>query len=347
MKALVFHGPRDIRHESYSDPSLTFDHAVIIKVSHCSICGSDLHIYHGDKIGKTDYSANVDPFCVGHEFIGEIVEAGRDVFHFAVGDKVIAAGGSGCGSCSACLSRIGRCSRSNAFGLSTRLQGGQAEFVQVPNADMTLMKIPEGVNTEQAILLTDAMATAHFGVTRADIEPGDTVAIVGLGPIGLIGIELAYIRGASQVIAIDPVEARRKKAEFLGAIAVSPDDVRSVVNENTHGKGVDRVFEASGVRSAIEIVPTLLRHSGNASFIGLPQGGTGFPMNQMIYKNLTVRAGVANVTAQWPTLIPLLQSGRLKADGLFTHHMSLEQGSEGYQIFDSRSDGVLKIMFSL
>ena len=347
MKALVFHGPRDIRYETYADPSLTFDHAVILKVTECSICGSDLHIYHGDKIGRTDYSAHVDPFCVGHEFIGEIVEKGKDVFHFNMGDKVIAAGGSGCGSCAACLSRIGRCSSSNAFGLSTRLQGGQAEFAQVPNADMTLMRIPEGVNTEQAVLLTDAMATAHFGVTRADIEPGDNVAIVGLGPIGLIGIELAFVRGAAQVFAIDPVEARRNQAEKLGAIVAHPDNARAVITEHTKGRGVDRVFEASGARSAIELVPTLLRHGGNASFIGLPQGGTGFPMNQMIYKNLTVRAGVANVTAQWSTLIPLLQSGRVKAAGLFSHYMNLEQGAEGYSIFDARAEGVLKIMFSL
>ena len=347
MKALVFHGPRDIRYESYDDPSLTFDHAVILKVTKCSICGSDLHIYHGDKIGKTDYSAAVDPFCVGHEFIGEVVAAGPDVFHFAVGDKVVAAGGSGCGSCSACLSRVGRCSRSTAFGLSTRLQGGQAEFVQIPNADVTLMKIPEGVTDDQAVLLTDALATAHFGVSRADIVAGDNVAIVGLGPIGLLGVELAFINGAAQVFAIDPVETRRRQAEKLGAISLHPDDARQSIAEHTHGRNVDRVFESSGARASIELVPTLLRHGGNASFIGLPQGGTGFPMNQMIYRNLTVRAGIANVTAQWASLVPLLQTGRIKGNGIFSHRMTLSEGAEGYRMFDAREDGVLKIMFDV
>ena len=182
MHALVFHGPRDIRYETYEDPTLTVDNGVILKVTHSSICGSDLHIYHGDAIGQTNYAADVEPFCVGHEFIGEIVAAGSQVYRFAVGDKVLAAGGSGCGSCAACVSRTGRCARATAFGLSTRLQGGQAEFVQVPNADVTLSHIPEGVSDEQAILLTDALATAHFGVGRADIAPGDRVAIVGSRP---------------------------------------------------------------------------------------------------------------------------------------------------------------------
>jgi 2-desacetyl-2-hydroxyethyl bacteriochlorophyllide A dehydrogenase len=347
MKALVFHGPRDIRFESYPDPSLTIANAVILKVTKCSICGSDLHIYHGDKIGKTDYAAEVPAFCVGHEFIGEVVEVGADVFHFTKGDRVIAAGGSGCGTCDACKSRIGRCSKSNAFGLSTELQGGQAEFVQVPNADSTLMKIPEGVSDDQAVLLTDALATAHFGVSRADIAPGDRVAIVGLGPIGLLGVELAFVNGASLVFAIDPVDARRKQAAALGAIALHPDEARRAISELTHGRNCDRVFEASGARASIELVPTLLRHGGNASFIGLPQGGTGFPMNQMIYRNLTVRAGIANVTAQWADLIPLLQSGRIKGDGIFSHRMPLSEGTEGYRMFDAREDGVLKIMFDV
>jgi 2-desacetyl-2-hydroxyethyl bacteriochlorophyllide A dehydrogenase len=347
MKALVFHGPRDIRYEEYADPILKFDHAVILRVTHCSICGSDLHIYHGDKIGKTDYSADIDTFCVGHEFIGEVIEKGSNVHRFNVGDRVIAAGGSGCGECAACLSRVGNCSRSTAFGLSARLQGGQAEYAQVPNADVTLMKIPDGVSNDQAVLLTDALATAHYGVGRADIAPGGTVAIVGLGPIGLLGIELAFIRGASRVFAIDPVETRRTHAESLGAIALSPDNARASITEITKGGACDSIFEASGARSAIDLVPSLARHGATASFIGLPQGDTAVPMRNIIYRNLTVRAGIANVTAQWAQLVPLLQTGRVKGDGLFTHRLPLSAGAEGYRMFDAREDGVMKVMFQL
>ncbi len=347
MKALVFQGPRDIRCEDYPDPSLDFDHSVILQVSHCSICGSDLHIYHGDKIGKTDYSAGVEPFCVGHEFIGVVVAAGKEVHRFAVGDHVIAAGGSGCGECSACLSRVGRCSRSTAFGLSTRLQGGQAEFAQVPNADLTLMKIPEGISFDQAILLTDALATAHFGVSRANIQPGSNTAIVGLGPIGLLGIELAFARGAATVFAIDPVETRRQHATSLGAVALHPDEARDQIREITKGAACDSIFEASGARAAIGLVPSLARHGATASFIGLPQGDTAIPMRDIIYRNLTVRAGIANVVAQWPELVPLLQSGRVKGDGIFTHRMTLADGAEGYRMFDAREEGVMKIMFEV
>lgn len=347
MHGLVFHGPRDIRYERYDDPRLTIDNAVILKVSLCSICGSDLHIYHGDRIGRTDYSAEVQPFCVGHEFIGEVVEAGPEVHRFRVGQKVLAAGGAGCGRCDACRSRVGRCALANAFGLSTELQGGQAEYVQVPNADLTLCEIPDGVSDEQAVLLTDALGTAYFAVGRADIHPGDIVGVVGLGPIGLLAVELAYALGASQVVAIDPVESRRRKAESFGAVGVAAGEgVLDAVRAATGGVLADRVVEASGARAAVDTVPRLLRHGGTASFIGLPQGDTALPMRQLIYRNLTVRAGVADITSAWADLLPMLQRGRITAAGMFSHRLPLSEGAEGYRLFDARDDDVLKILFT-
>lgn len=348
MKALVFNGPRDIRYEEYDDPSLTIDNAVIVKVTKSSICGSDLHIYHGDAIGKVDYDKSIEPFCVGHEFIGEVVEAGPMVHNSKVGDRVFVAGGAGCGTCGACRSGIGGCRATVAFGCSARLQGGQAEFVQIPNADRTIRQIPEGISDEQALLLTDAMATAQFGINRCDIAAGDTVAVVGLGPIGLLGVELAYIHGASHVIAIDPVAERRDHAAGLGATALAPgDDLVAAVRALTGGALANCTFEASGSAAAIASVPRITRNGGTASFIGLPQGGTGLDMAQLIYRSLTVRAGVAPVPELWPSLLPLLESGRLRADGLFTHRMPLSEGAEGYRLFDAREDGVFKILFEL
>lgn len=348
MKALVFNGPRDIRYESYDDPTLTVDNGVIIKVEKCSICGSDLHIYHGDAIGKVDYTTGIEPFCVGHEFIGEVVEAGPQVHNSSVGDRVFVAGGTGCGNCRACRSGTGRCPTTFAFGCSARLQGGQAELVQVPNADRTIRQIPDYLSDEQALLLTDALATAKFGIDRCDITPGAIVAIVGLGPIGLLGVELAHISGAAQVIAIDPVAERRDHAAGLGATALAPgDDLVAAVREATGGRLVDRCFEASGAAAAIGSVPRIMRNGGTASFIGLPQGGTGLDMAQLIYRNLTVRAGVAPVPQLWPSLLPLIESGRLRAEGLFTHRMPLSEGAEGYRLFDAREDGVVKILFEL
>lgn len=348
MKALVFNGPRDIRFEDYKDPELTIDNGVILKVEKCSICGSDLHIYHGDSIGKADYDSGVDKFCVGHEFMGEVVETGSDVHGLKVGDRVLAAGGTGCGECQAC--RTGnnlRCSQATAFGLSNMLNGGQAELVQIPNADQTLMTIPEGISDDQAMLLTDAMATASFGIHNSGLQAGKSIAIVGLGPIGLIGVELAFLMGASQVFAIDPVEGRRAHAQKLGATVFAPgQEARGSIMEQSRG-GVDCVFEASGVKAAVDSVLPLVKFGGTVSFIGLPQANVMLPLNQLLYKNVTARAGVAPVPQLWPALIPLLQQGRLKAEGLFSHTMNLSEGTEAYRIFDERDDNVVKIMMNV
>ncbi len=344
MQALVFNGPRDIRYESYADPELRSDNSVILKVESCSICGSDLHMYHGAHIGNTEYSADISKFCVGHEFIGEIVEAGGDVHGFKVGDKVLAAGGTGCGHCSACRTgNAASCRKATAFGLSTELQGGQAEYVNVPNADATLFST-DGLTTEQALLLTDGMATAYFGLMRADPKPGGSVAVVGLGPIGLIGVELALLLGASQVIAIDPVPARRAMAEKLGATAFTPGpELHAKVMEATGGRGAQSVFEASGAKGAINAVLPLTARGGNASFVGIPEPDDVLPLPLIMFKNITVRGGICDVTNMWPHLVPLVQSGRMKADGLFSHQFNLSEGAEAYKLFDSRDDGVLKL----
>ena len=348
MKALVFNGPRDIRYEGFDDPKLEIANGVIVAVKKCSICGSDLHMYHGDSIGSADYGAGVEKFCVGHEFIGEVMEVGAHSHGFKVGDKVLAAGGTGCGRCEACLTgRAGSCKKATAFGLSAELHGGQAEYVQIPNADQCLMKIPDGVSDEQAILLTDGMATASFGIGNSGLVAGQTIAIVGLGPIGLIGVELALLKGASQVFAIDPVAERRAHAAKLGAVALEPGpEALGTIIEATGG-GVDCVFEASGAKAAVDSVPAMVRAGGTISFIGLPQPGVSLPMVMLLFKNLTARAGVAPVPNLWAPLIPLLQQGRLKAEGLFSHHMNLSEGAEAYRMFDAREDGVVKILMDV
>ena len=348
MKALVFNGPRDIRYEDFKDPERTIADAVILQVEKCSICGSDLHIYHGDYIGTTNYDADQHKFCVGHEFIGEVVDIGPDVHNLKVGEKVLSAGGTGCGTCNYCrTSQTWKCRQVTAFGLSHAMNGGQAEFVQIPNADRTLMRIPEGVNDEQAVLLTDALATAAFGINNTGLKPGQSLAVVGLGPIGLLGIELAFLNGASQVFAIDPLAARRAQAEKLGALAFAPGkEAIGAIVEASKG-GVNCVFEASGAKSAVLSTLPLVRQGGALSFIGLPQSDLALPLNHILYKGLTVKAGVAPVQDLWEPLIPMLQTGRLKAAGLFSHEMDLADGAQAYQIFDSREESVIKIMMSV
>lgn len=344
MKALVFHGPRDIRFENYDDPQLRTPNSAIVKVNKCSICGSDLHMYHGAHIGDKEYSADSDTFCTGHEFIGEIVETGKDVHRFSIGDQVLAAGGTGCGSCPACVTgNAGRCSAATAFGIGPSLQGGQAEYVCVPNADATLFST-EGLTDEQALLLTDGMATAYFGLTRAEPKPGGTVAVVGLGPIGLMGVELAFAMGAARVIAIDPVASRRDMAERLGAKTLAPgDDLVAEVRDITNGKGAQSVFEASGASAAIASVLPLTAHGGHASFIGIPEPEDSLPMPLIMFKNITVRGGICDVPNMWPHLVPLVQQGRISAPDLFSHNFVLSDGAEAYRLFDSRDEGVIKI----
>lgn len=344
MKALVFNGPRDIRFESYADPVLRSPNSAIVKVTACSICGSDLHMYHGAHIGSTDYSANSTKFCCGHEFIGEVVEAGPEVHRFRTGQKVLAAGGTGCGRCTACRAGQGSaCPHSTAFGIGPALEGGQAEFVCIPNADATL-HARDGLSDEQALLLTDALATSYFGLTRAEPKPGGTVAIIGLGPIGLLGIELAFLLGASRVFAIDPVASRRAMAERLGAIALAPGpELVPQLRELTGGRGAQSVFEASGASSAIASALPLVASRGTVSFIGIPEPHDTLPLPLILFKNVTVRGGVCDVQNMWPHLMPLLLQGRIRAEGLFTHQFNLAQGAEAYALFDSRDDGVIKI----
>ena len=238
MQALVFNGPRDIRYERYADPELGSANSAIIRVESCSICGSDLHMYHGAHIGQTEYSADSPKFCCGHEFIGEVVETGPEVHGFRVGDKVLAAGGTGCGTCAMCRTgRSAACRQATAFGIGPGLQGGQAEYVNVPNADAVLYS-RDGLSEEQSLLLTDAMATAYFGLTRSEPQPGGTVAVVGLGPIGIISVELAFILGAARVFAVDPVESRRAMAARLGAETLAPGpDLTEQVRDATGGAG--------------------------------------------------------------------------------------------------------------
>lgn len=348
MKALVFNGARDIRYETYDDPELRSPNSAILKVESCSICGSDLHMYHGAHIGETDYAAEQVKFCCGHEFIGEVVEAGSEVHGFTVGQKVLAAGGTGCGTCSACRTGNARaCTVATAFGIGPTLEGGQAEYVCVPNADATLYN-RDGLSDEQAILLTDAMATAYFGLTRAEPQPGGSVAVVGLGPIGLIGVELAFLLGAAQVIAIDPVASRRAMAEKLGATALAPGpDLIEQVRDITRGQGAQSVFEASGASGAIASALPMVARRGTVSFIGIPEPEDVLPMPLIMFKNVTVRGGICDVTNMWPHLVPLVREGRIKATGLFSHNFALNEGAEAYSLFDSRDDGVIKIMMAV
>ena len=221
MKALRYFGPRDIRYETMDDPAIQDARDVIVKVDRCAICGSDLHIYHGEG-----FSEDLG-FCVGHESVGEVVEVGRAVRRLKEGDKVMLSAAVGCGACASCLAgNVIHCENNAAgcYGLSSRLQGSQAEAVRVPAGEANARVIPEGISLDQALMMTDALATSWFGCRNADIASGRTVAIVGLGPIGLMGIENAWVMGAARVFAIE-TPLPQAKPEIRAAVAgLVPED---------------------------------------------------------------------------------------------------------------------------
>ena len=344
MKALRFYGKRDIRCEAMDDPVLQSDRDAVVKVDRCAICGSDLHIYHGEG-----FSEDIG-FCVGHEAVGEVVEIGRGVSRLKVGDKVMISAAVGCGACASCLAgNVVNCETQGGacYGLSSRLQGCQAEAVRVPAADFNAAKIPEGVSVDQALMLTDALATAWFGARNADIAPGKTVAVVGLGPIGLMIVEAAFVLGATRVFAIDLVPERRKLAERLGAVALAPDDAPDIIREATRGRMVESVVEAVGHDATISLALRLAARRGTVSVIGVNQDRRfDFPMARAFAQGLTFRIGTCSVPETWPELVPLLQAGRLHPERFISHVMPLSEGPDAYRIFDARADGALKMILA-
>lgn len=344
MKALRYYGPRDIRYESMDDPTPHTPRDAIVKVDRCAICGSDLHIYHGHG-----FSEDIG-YCVGHEAVGEVVEVGRAVSRLKVGDKVMISAAVGCGSCAACLAgNVVKCATNSGacYGLSAALQGCQAEAVRVPAADTNAARIPEGVSLDQALMMTDSLATAWFGARQADIAPGSSVAVVGLGPIGLMAVESAFAMGAATVFAVDLVRERRALAAQLGALPLAPEDAPDLIREATKGRMADCVVEAVGVDATISLSLRLVARRGTVSVIGVAQSRKfTFPISRAFGQGLTFRIGTCSVPEEWPALIPLLQSGRLKPERYISHVLPLAAGDKAYALFDARAEGALKMVLT-
>ncbi|MEH3037660.1 MAG: alcohol dehydrogenase family protein [Sphingomonas adhaesiva] len=344
MKALRYFGERDIRYDAMDDPTPLGAGDAIVRMDACSICGSDLHIYHGHG-----FSEDVG-FCVGHEAVGEVVEIGRGVRQLKVGDKVMVPAAVGCGACRSCLAGdVIHCANDagGCYGLSAALQGVQAEAFRVPAADSNAWLIPEGISTEQALMMTDAMATAWFGARNADIRPGTDVAVIGLGPIGLMAVESAFVMGAGVVYAIDPVPERRALAEAVGAVALHPEAALETIREATGGRKLPCVIEAVGADATVDLALRLVGRRGTVSVIGVQQSRRfPFPLERAFAAGLTFRTGTCSVPEEWPALIPLIQSGRLRPERYISHRMDLSQGAEAYALFDRRENGALKMVLT-
>jgi alcohol dehydrogenase len=342
MRAAVLQGPGDVRVEQVPDPVLPGPAGAIVTVERTAICGSDLHLYHDAPTGSG--------VQLGHEAIGTVAEVGPDVRTLRPGDRVLVSGVVGCGVCRACRAgfpNVCEAGQSAAFGTTLDLPGGQAEAVAVPFADAFVLPIAEGVPDEAAVLLTDILPTGYLGALRADIRPGATVVVVGLGPVGVMALQCAMLFGPARVLAIDVVPERLARAARLGA---EPIDARvapgsAQVLEATGGRGADSVIEAVGADATVLDALSCAAAGGTVSVVGVNLSASlPFPMGLVFLKSLTLRTIYASIPSTWPALVPLVQSGRLDLADTFTHHIRLGQAAEAYQLFDSRRDGVLKIL---
>lgn len=387
MKALTWHGKGDIRHETVDDPRIEEPDDIIIKVTACAICGSDLHLMDGCM--PTMESGDV----LGHETMGEVVETGSGHSKFKQGDKVVVPFNLACGQCFFCQKQLySLCDRSNRnaemaakvmgqspsglFGYSHMLggySGGQADYLRVPYGSVGPIAVPQGMDDEEVLFLSDILPTGWMAAEHANIQPGDTVAIWGCGPVGQMAILSAWLQGAGRVIAIDKVPERLAMARDKGraeTIDFSESDVYDALMEMTGGRGPDSCIDCvgteaapdSGLMARVDRVkqalylgtdrPDVLREiimccrkGGTLSIPGVYIGVVDkLPMGALMNKGLTLRTGQTHCQRYLPHLLNLIQEGQIDTTFLITHRADLSEGPELYKKFRDKDDGCIKVV---
>ncbi len=392
MKALTWHGRRDVRIDDVPDPRIEHPTDAIVRVTSSGLCGSDLHLYEvlGPFIGEGD--------VLGHEPMGIVEEVGAEVTEIAPGDRVVIPFNISCGHCFMCDHGLqSQCETTQVreegmgaalFGytkLYGEVPGGQAEFLRVPQAQYGPIKVPEGPPDDRFLFLSDVLPTAWQAVEYAQIPPGGSVAVIGLGPIGEMACRIAQHRGAGEVIGLDLVPERlaRSQAHGVRTIDVSAaDSVPDAVRELTGGRGPDAVIDAVGMEahgapggklahtlaglmpdpiarkvmetagvdrlSAISTAVEIVRRGGTISLSGV-YGGTADPLNmlQIFDKQLTLKMGQANVKRWVDDILPLLtgEGDPLGVDDFATHHVPLTEAPAAYELFQKKEDGAFKVVF--
>jgi 2-desacetyl-2-hydroxyethyl bacteriochlorophyllide A dehydrogenase len=343
MRAVTFQAPGEVRVDERPLPELQHRDEAVVAIESSGICGSDLHIYHG--------RVKIEPgFTIGHEFVGKVVAAGSDVTRVKEGDRVLGCYHSACGTCFFCLrGAYHKCDRMRVFGhgeLLGALQGTQAEQTLVPMANMTLRKVPEGVSDEVALFAGDVMGTGYHAVVEAGVKPGDSVAVLGLGPVGLCAVQVAIAAGAGPVFAIDTVEERLEVARGFGAQAVhlTEQSPREEIRRATEDRGVDVAIDAVGHPDALDTAIRLSRKAGTVFAIGVYAEPCQVHMGLVWIKAITLRSGHANVIGHVDRVLGMLESGKLDPSPLVTHHLPLDEAPEAYRAYDRRE--ALKIVLT-
>jgi alcohol dehydrogenase len=336
MKALVYHGPGKKAWEQVADPAIAQPTDVIVQVETTTICGTDLHILKGDV-------PTVSPGRIlGHEGVGTIAEVGSAVSTLAVGDRVIISCISACGSCAYChLGLYAHClAPEGASGigwiLGHLIDGTQAERVRVPFADNSLYKIPDGVSDEAAVMLSDILPTGfEIGVRYGRVKPGDVVAVVGAGPVGLAAMMTAGLYGAARVIALDLDEHRLEQAKNVGATDTvdngSPGWERRV-RSLTDGLGVDVAIEAVGVPASFEACTSIVRPGGSVANVGVHGAPVELPLQDLWIMDLSITMGLVSANTT-PMLLKLVAQHKLAAERFVSHHFTFDQALDAYDTF--------------
>jgi threonine dehydrogenase-like Zn-dependent dehydrogenase len=386
MKALVWHGKQDIRYESVPDPEIEHPRDAIIKVTTCAICGSDLHLFH-----------NLIPAMkpgdvVGHEMMGEVVEVGADNKKLRVGDRIVVPFTIFCGECDQCKRQnFSVCERSNRNGeiadkmfghrtaglfgythLTGGYAGGQAEYLRVPFADTTHIKVPSGLTDEQVLFLGDIFPTGWQAAVQCDIQPSDTVAVWGAGPVGQFAIRSAILLGAKQVIAIDRLPERLSMADAAGAITINFEDESVVerLNDLTNGKGPEKCIDSVGMEAHATSTPDALMD--RAKQMTMTATDRGHVLREMIYvcrpagvisvpgvyggiidkfnfgmamnKALTFRMGQTHVNRWTEDLLRRIEEGQIDPSFVVTHSVPLSEGPGMYRTFEHKQDDCIKVV---
>lgn len=384
MKAAVIHGAGSIKYDTVDDPQLKENDDIILKVTSTAICGSDLHIFSGGI-------PQPRPMVLGHEFMGIVEEAGRGVTHLKPGDRVVVPFPVACGTCYFCNHELpGHCENSNPehygpeggvltekggalFGytdLYGGYDGGQAQYVRVPYANFGPRIVPEGLTDEQVLFLTDIFPTGYTGIDWGQVKGGETVAIFGAGPVGLMAAKSAWLRGAGRVVIIDTVQYRLDKAKQAAGCETilwedGAKDVVEQIRAISNGRGADVCVDAVGFEpdrslldkakavlhlekgsvKVLEACMSAVRRGGIVSVLGVyPYLYDNFPIGQFFDKGITIRGGQAPAQKHIDKLLSYVVEGKVKLDDIITHRLPLSEIAHAYDIFNKREDGCVKVV---
>lgn len=341
MNALVFHGAGKRSWEEKPKPTIKDSTDAIVRITKTTICGTDLHIMKGDV------PEVVDGLILGHEGVGVIQEVGAGVSNFKAGDKVLISCITSCGSCDACRKGMYSHCETGGWILGHLIDGTQADYVRIPHADTSLYHIPDGVDEDAIVMLSDILPTGfECGVLNGQIKPGDTVAIIGAGPIGLATLLTAQFYSPAEIIMVDFDENRLNVAKTFGATKLVSKNAAEEIMKLTDGKGVDVAIEAVGIAATFDICQSIIAAGGHIANVGVHGKSVELHLEKLWSKNITITTRLVD-TVTTPMLLKTVLSGKLKPEKLITHRFALNEIMKAYDIFgNAANEKAIKVILS-